>query len=186
MDDCYVSTYTQYGPELGRTSRDKRRGGGGIVFECWWDLLLCLVVTGKAMDTGLDQDQTELGVLVFPVDLEVLANSNSLLHEVPKVFRNGRSESYIRISGCRLSFQRHQPFDLRIRRILFPVTNRTWGMPCESRRVTPIWDGVKPLRACLQMCSTTSSGVVLSHEGGARRYGSAEDAIEVGEHATTQ
>ena len=57
-------------------------------------------------------------------------------------------------------------------------------MPCESRRVTPIWDGVKPLRASLQMCSTTSSGVVLSHVGGARRYGSAEDATEIGEHTT--
>jgi hypothetical protein len=49
-------------------------------------------------------------------------------------------------------------------------------MPCESRRVTPIWDGVRPLRASLMMCSTTSSGVVLSQVGGARRYGRAEEA----------
>ena len=68
------------------------------------------------------------------------------------------------------------PWDLRIRRILLPVTKRTWGMPCESRRVTPIWEGVKPLRASLMICSTTSSGVVFSQEGGVRRYGRAEDA----------
>lgn len=56
------------------------------------------------------------------------------------------------------------------------MTKRTWGIPCESRRVTPIWEGVKPLRASFPIWSTTSSGVVFSHEGGARRYGRAEDA----------
>ena len=70
----------------------------------------------------------------------------------------------------------HTPWLFNTRRILLPVTNRTWGMPCESRRVTPIWDGVRPLRASLIMCSTTSSGVVLSHDGGVRRYGRAEEA----------
>ena len=35
--------------------------------------------------------------------------------------------------------------------------------------VTPIWDGVKLLQASLIICSTTSSGVVLSHEDGTRR-----------------
>jgi hypothetical protein len=67
------------------------------------------------------------------------------------------------------SRKRHAPCDLRIRRILFPVTKRTCGIPCESRRVTPIWDGVRPLRASLLMCSMTSSSVVLSHVGLSRR-----------------
>ena len=69
-------------------------------------------------------------------------------------------------------------FDLRIRRILLPVTKRTWGIPYESRSATPIWDGVRPLRASLMMCSTTSSGVVFNQDGGVRRYGRAEDANE--------
>ena len=44
------------------------------------------------MDAGLDQDQTELGVLVLPVGLEVLANGDSFLHQVPEVLGNGGSE----------------------------------------------------------------------------------------------
>jgi len=79
--------------------RHKRRGGGRVVFERRWDLLLRLVVPGKAVNTGFDQDQTEFGVLVLPVGFEVLANGNSLLHEMPEVLGNGGTESYIRISG---------------------------------------------------------------------------------------
>ena len=67
------------------------------------------------------------------------------------------------------------PFDLRIRRILLPVTTLTCAMPCESRRATPICEGVAPLRASLQIWSTTCSGVVLSHAGGVREYGTAEE-----------
>jgi len=89
-------------------SGDKRRGGGRVVFECWWDLLLCFVVAGKTMNTGFDQDQSELGILVFPVGLEVLANSNSLLHEVPEVLGNAGCKSYIRVSGCRLAMSRQR------------------------------------------------------------------------------
>jgi hypothetical protein len=73
-------------------------------------------------------------------------------------------------------YRDHAPCDLRIRRILLPVTKRTCGIPCESRRVTPICEGVRPLRASLMMCSTTSSSVVFSHVGLSRRYGRAEDA----------
>lgn len=35
--------------------------------------------------------------------------------------------------------------------------------------MTPIWDGERPFLASLKMCSQTSSGEVLSHEGGVRR-----------------
>ena len=83
-------------------SGDKCRGGGRVVFECRWDLLLSLVVAGKTMDTGFDENQSELGVLVFPVGLEVLANGNSLLHEMPEVLGNAGGESCIRVSGCQL------------------------------------------------------------------------------------
>ena len=37
-----------------------------------------LVVTGQTVDTGLDENQAELGVLVLAVALEVLADGNSL------------------------------------------------------------------------------------------------------------
>ena len=37
------------------------------------------------MDTRLDQDETELGVLVLAVGLEVLADGDGLLDEVPEV-----------------------------------------------------------------------------------------------------
>lgn len=69
-----------------------------------------------------------------------------------------------------------RPAVLRIRRILLPVTDLTWATPCESRRTTPIWDGVRPLRASLKMCSLTSSGDVLSQRGAERLYGSADEA----------
>lgn len=89
---------------------------------------------------------------------------------------------------CRLHFLRlflllhtgcSVPLDLRMRRILLPVTTLTCAIPCESRRATPICDGVAPLRAILQICSTTCSGVVLSHAGGVREYGTAEEPKEL-------
>jgi hypothetical protein len=49
------------------------------------------------------------------------------------------------------------PLPLRMRSTLEPVTEPTWAMPCESRRITPICEGVSPLRASLQQCSSTWS-----------------------------
>ena len=37
-----------------------------------------LVVSAEAVDSGLDENETEFGVLVLSVALEVLANSDSL------------------------------------------------------------------------------------------------------------
>lgn len=51
------------------------------------------------MDPGLDQDKTELGVLVLSVDLEVLAHGNRLFDEVPKVLRDGWAKSYPQTKG---------------------------------------------------------------------------------------
>ena len=69
------------------------------------------------------------------------------------------------------------PFFLRMRRILLPVTWATWATPCESRRLTPIWEGVRPFFASLHTCSITSPGVCLNHDGGVRRYGRADFEI---------
>lgn len=65
----------------------------------------------------------------------------------------------------------------RMRRILLPVTFLTWAMPCESRRMMPICDGVRPFLARRVMCSETSSGVIFNHDGGARLYGN--DDLEI-------
>jgi len=58
-----------------------------------------------------------------------------------------------------------------------PVTTLTCATPWESRRTTPIWDGVAPFFASLQIWSTTCSGVVFNHAGGWREYGIAEDEM---------
>merc|ERR1719460_1333431 len=69
------------------------------------------------------------------------------------------------------------PLVLSRRRILEPVRPLTWGTPKESRRVTPIWDGVWPFLANLQMWSITSSGLALTQAWGLRRKGIADLAI---------
>jgi len=43
----------------------------------------------------------------------------------------------------------------RQHRIYVPVTTLTWATPWLSRRTTPIWDGVAPFLASLQIWSTT-------------------------------
>jgi hypothetical protein len=44
-------------------------------------------------------------------------------------------------------------------------------------RLYPYWEGVAPFFASLPICSTTCSGVVLSHAGAVREYGMAEADI---------
>lgn len=46
------------------------------------------------MDTGLDQDEAELGVLVLAVGLQVLADCNRLLDEMPEILRDLRGKTY--------------------------------------------------------------------------------------------
>jgi hypothetical protein len=45
------------------------------------------------VDTGLDENEAELRVLVLAVDLKVLADSDGLLDEVPEVLRNSGRET---------------------------------------------------------------------------------------------
>jgi hypothetical protein len=73
--------------------------------------------------------------------------------------------------------KRHVPLDFKIRKTLLPVTNLTCGIPCESLNNTPICEGVKPFLANFLIISHTSSVEVFNHDGGERRYGSAEDEI---------
>lgn len=78
---------------------DERRSSRGVVLERRRDLLLRLVVASETVDTGLDEDETELGVLVLPVDLQVLADGDRLFDEVPKVLWDGRCQAYPQTKG---------------------------------------------------------------------------------------
>jgi hypothetical protein len=57
------------------------------------------------------------------------------------------------------------------------VTALTWAMPWESRSITPIWDGVIPFLAILEIWSMTLGAVALSHDGADLLYGLAEREI---------
>ena len=57
---------------------DEGGSGGGLVLPGWRQSTDLLVVTGQAVDTGLDQNHAELAVLVLAVALEVLADGNGL------------------------------------------------------------------------------------------------------------
>lgn len=61
--------------------------------------MLGLVVPSKPVDPRLDQDETELGVLVLAVGLQVLADGDRLFDEVPKVLRDGWAKSYPQTKG---------------------------------------------------------------------------------------
>jgi hypothetical protein len=52
-----------------------------------------LVVAGKTVDTGLNKNQTELGVLVLAVALQVLADRDSLLDELVQVLGDLRGKT---------------------------------------------------------------------------------------------
>jgi hypothetical protein len=53
-------------------------GSGGLVSPCWWKNTNGLVVTGETVDSGLDENETELGVFILSVALEMLADGNGL------------------------------------------------------------------------------------------------------------
>ena len=49
-----------------------------LVPPCWWQHSNSLVVPRQTVDAGFYQDEAELGVLVFAVALEMLANGDGL------------------------------------------------------------------------------------------------------------
>ena len=50
-----------------------------LLFPNWWKLLGFLVVASKSVDSALHKNQSELGVLVLPVPLQMLADGDSFL-----------------------------------------------------------------------------------------------------------
>jgi len=57
---------------------DKGGGGGGLVLPGRGKDTDGLVVARETVDTGLDENEAELGVLVLAVALEVLADGDGL------------------------------------------------------------------------------------------------------------
>jgi hypothetical protein len=51
------------------------------------------------MDSGLDEDQAEFGVLVLSVRFEMFADGDRLFDEVPKVLWDGWCQSYPQTKG---------------------------------------------------------------------------------------
>lgn len=71
---CGISEFRTLGPQPTPPQPDRylsnqRRGGCSIILEIWLNDLLCLIVPRQTMDSALDEDKTEFGVLVFSVDL---------------------------------------------------------------------------------------------------------------------
>jgi len=64
---------------------DNGGGSGGLVLPGRGKDADGLVVAGKTVDTRLDENEAELGVLVLAVALKVLADSDSLLDQEPGV-----------------------------------------------------------------------------------------------------
>lgn len=69
-------------------------GGGALVSPGGREDTDGLVVTRKTVNTGLDQNEAELSILVLAVALKVLADRDSLLDEEVKILRNLRGETY--------------------------------------------------------------------------------------------
>ena len=72
---------------------DKGGSGSGLVLECRRELLLLDVVSGQSVDSGLNKNHSELGILVTTVSLEVLSDRDGLLDEVVEVLGDGWGEA---------------------------------------------------------------------------------------------
>jgi hypothetical protein len=67
---------------------DHGRGSGGLVLPVRRELAGGTVVTSETVDTALDKNETELGVLVLAVALEMLADLDGLLDEHVEILGN--------------------------------------------------------------------------------------------------
>ncbi len=77
------------------TLRDQSRGGGRLVLPVGLQLADGTVVSGKSVDTGLDEDKSELGVLVLLEGLKVCANRDGLLDEAVQILGDRRSQAVL-------------------------------------------------------------------------------------------
>lgn len=61
--------------------RNHGRRGGALVSPVWRQYTNGLVVSAETVDSGLDQDEPELGVFIFSVSFKVLADRDSLANQ---------------------------------------------------------------------------------------------------------
>ena len=57
---------------------DHGAGSGTLISPGWWEDTNGLIVTRQTVDSGLDENKSELGVLILSVALEMLADSDGL------------------------------------------------------------------------------------------------------------
>ena len=91
-----------------------------------------LVIPGQSVDAALDKNEVELGILVLLVGIKVLAHRHCLLNELVEVLWDLRGEACVVQPCVRLGNFAHGtciPCDLRMRRILLPVTDLIWPTP---------------------------------------------------------
>jgi len=69
------------------------RGSRRFVFPGGRKLLGSFVVTGKTVDSALDKNKTEFGVLIFPVSFQMLADGNGLFNQMIHVLWNLRGKT---------------------------------------------------------------------------------------------
>jgi len=72
---------------------NQSRGSGGLVFPGRGENLGLLVVTSQSVNSALNENKTELGVLVLAVLLQMLSDGNGLLNEVIQILRDGRCKT---------------------------------------------------------------------------------------------
>jgi len=128
------------------------------------------VVAGEAVDTGLNENEAELGVTVLAVDAQVLADGDSLLDEHVEVLwdlggeagRLENTEDLVAGNNANLGDT------VRVTEDLANPGSPSASIPASFPCGRSYWEGVAPFFASLQICSTTCSGVVFNHAGGLR------------------
>jgi hypothetical protein len=84
------------------TLRDHGAGGGAVVLPGRRENTDGLVVAGQTVDTRLNQNETELGVLILAVALEMLADGNGLVHSQHFMSRIHTKNFNMRVQTCLL------------------------------------------------------------------------------------
>lgn len=74
-------------------SSNQCRRGVGIILEVGLNDLLGLVIPRQSVNSTLDENEAEFGVLVFSVDIEMFANRDGFFNEMVKVFGDGGCEA---------------------------------------------------------------------------------------------
>jgi len=72
---------------------DQSRCSGGFVSPVGWENLCSLVISNQSVDSGLDQNESELGVFILAELLQMLSDDDSLLDQVVQILWDGWGKS---------------------------------------------------------------------------------------------